>query len=238
MLASYEVTVRVTQALPSEWSLIIGDILTNLRAALDHALFSHATSRRRLTEDEEKRLQYPIVTERENWFGAAAVPATATTPRQPRIESKRDKLALFVNTKVLDVIEKSQPFNNKRMPAQSDPLAVLNSLVNHDKHREVRVVSWLNEEFTIRHSTWKVEEISAPQTEIVDGATIARVIVRRGISLPWQQANLRGGQFDVLTGYGPSIKAPDGSYLSARLAMNVMVKHVERTLHKLKRAIS
>jgi hypothetical protein len=37
------VTVTVTQApsIPDDWALITGDILTNVRAALDHAVFPH-----------------------------------------------------------------------------------------------------------------------------------------------------------------------------------------------------
>jgi hypothetical protein len=35
------VTLRLELRSPTEWSLIMGDILTNLRAALDHVVYGH-----------------------------------------------------------------------------------------------------------------------------------------------------------------------------------------------------
>ncbi len=235
-LARYEVRVSVRHKLPDDWGLIIGDALTNLRAALDYALFSHVVARRILTEKEESKLQYPITTDSSNWLGAPAVPATAAAPLQKKMESKRDKLAPLVSAKVLDVIEQSQPYNNTRYGPLADPLNVLNALVNRDKHRRIQLVEWVNQELTVRHSTFEVVETDVSQTVIADGAVIARVTVKRGIAFPWQSTALRGGTFDVLCAYGPMIQTPDGSYVSAKTVLRILARDVSKVLHNLKRA--
>ncbi|MHA3019673.1 hypothetical protein ACXPWS_05310 [Mycobacterium sp. BMJ-28] len=235
-LAEYEVKARVKSQVPDAWCLIIGDILTNLRAALDHALFSHVESRQTLTEKQESQLQYPVVIDAKNWFGAPAVPATATAPHIPKIESKRDKLAPFVSAKVLTAIEKTQPFSQSRVPPPHAPLALLTTLVNHDKHRRLHVVRWVNEEFIVRHSDWEVVEVKTDQTVLTDGAVMATVTVKRKIAFPWQRADLRGGMFDVMVGYGPAIRVPDGSLIPAGTICHYFIRDVERALHAVRRA--
>ena len=76
--------LKVKEEPSSEWGLIVGDILTNLRAALDHAVYGHAAARQQLTQAQERKLQFPILTNSDQWLGAAAVPATVTTPAKTR----------------------------------------------------------------------------------------------------------------------------------------------------------
>jgi len=237
-LARIAVTIQNKTATPSSWSLLVGDILTNLRAALDHALFGHASGRKTLTEDEERRLQYPIVIHRDNWFGAPAVPATATTPARKKIESKRDKLAPWVDADVLDAIELTQPFSIRKVnDPENESLAVLDSLVNRDKHREVRVVSYVSREFTVEHSTMKVEKVEPLNVVMVDGATVAHIDFERTLRMPWELSNWTGASFKVLNGYNPSIKVPStGDYVSVRWGMNRLVARVDETLKILKKA--
>lgn len=236
--ARIAVTIQNKTPTPSSWSLIVGDILTNLRAALDHALFGHASRRKTLTEDEERRLQYPIVTHRDNWFGAPAVPATATTARKKKIDSKRDKLKPWVDDDVLKAIEKTQPFSITKVSNPGlESLAVLDSLVNRDKHREVRVVSYVSREFTVEHSTVKVEKVELLKVVMVDRATVAYITVERTLRFPWETSEWTGGMFKVLNGYNPSIKVPaTGDYVSVRWAMNRLVERVDETLKILKKA--
>ncbi len=52
-----ECLARVKEELPTEWGLLVGDILTNLRAALDHALFGHITARH---PSREVSAEYPV----------------------------------------------------------------------------------------------------------------------------------------------------------------------------------
>jgi len=63
------VTISLKLEAPLRWSLIMGDILTNLRAALDHAVYGHADRRQQLNSAQRKVLKYPIFTERHDWDG-------------------------------------------------------------------------------------------------------------------------------------------------------------------------
>lgn len=53
--------VKVSHAppVPDSWPLITGDILTNVRAALDHAIYPHV--RATAPSSAPHRIQYPIV---------------------------------------------------------------------------------------------------------------------------------------------------------------------------------
>jgi hypothetical protein len=129
------VTLRLELRSPTEWSLIIGDILTNLRAALDHAVYGHATGRQTLNAKQRKDLYHPMLTVRKEWDGTPATTAPDGTITEAML-GVGDKLRDLVAPDVLRVIEKNQPFN-----ADGDPfwhgLAVLGGLVNRDKHRAV-----------------------------------------------------------------------------------------------------
>jgi hypothetical protein len=61
------VMVTVTQAppMPDDWALIAGDILTNVRAALDHAVFPHIRAKK--PDLDRKFIQYPIEDRKEQW---------------------------------------------------------------------------------------------------------------------------------------------------------------------------
>jgi len=143
-------TVHIKEEMPDTWGLIIGDVLTNLRAALDHAVFGHAAAKTQLTEAQEKKLQYPVLQDSDQWLGAPAVPATASSPRKPKVDSAKKKLDPFLHVDALDVIEQSQPCHS------ADPhrhwLTVLNALVNRDKHRALRTVAYVNDDFTVAYS--------------------------------------------------------------------------------------
>jgi hypothetical protein len=56
--ADIPVTVTVTEApaTPDSWALITGDILTNLRACLDHAVFPHIRAKKPDLDQESRRL--------------------------------------------------------------------------------------------------------------------------------------------------------------------------------------
>ena len=58
--SDFRVIVKVTEAppIPGTWALITGDILTNIRAALDHAVFPHVCATNPAVPSH--RIQYPI----------------------------------------------------------------------------------------------------------------------------------------------------------------------------------
>lgn len=158
--------------------------------------------------------------------------------RKKKIDSKRDKLKPWVDDDVLKAIEKTQPFSITKVSKPGlESLAVLDSLVNRDKHREVRVVSYVSREFTVEHSTVKVEKVEPLKVVMVDGATVAYITVERTLRFPWETSEWTGGMFKVLNGYNPSIKVPaTGDYVSVRWAMNRLVERVDETLKILKNA--
>ena len=107
----FRVNIKYEQ--PDDWGLIVGDILGNLRAALDHAVYRHAVARpgaagTPLTSKQERALQYPFVHAESEW---------------PNEKAKLAKF--FEDAKVIEEIEKTQPFQSPKpelafvRPAQS-----------------------------------------------------------------------------------------------------------------------
>jgi hypothetical protein len=114
---------EVTDAIPVPdlISLQAADLVGNLRAALDHSVFDHVVKEGisrglPLTAKQEKAVKFPIL-EKEAAIDSPGWYAPA----------------------VLAVLEKHQPFHQS--PAHDHPLARLNRLVNHDKHRVALVTS-------------------------------------------------------------------------------------------------
>jgi hypothetical protein len=234
MVITYRMQVK--EEPPSTWGLIVGDILTNLRASLDHAVYGHAAARNRLTEAQEKRLQFPILCDPDQWLGTPAIAATATTPAKDKVDSAHKKLKPFLDPAVLNVIEQSQPYHHT--PPGQDPLAVLNSLVNQDKHRTVRVVTYVRDEFDVEHADFEVVTIDAPPKPMTDGAIAAVLYVRRPLRRRGQEeARWHPGQFKVVNGYGERIDLPSAGFnADVRNTMSILVDRVEKVLTDLKRA--
>jgi hypothetical protein len=113
---------RVTKLPPIEpqWSLILGDFLTNARAALDHLAWQLVL---RDGGQPDRFTQFPI---RETLVNSKGNPAPA------RIESVTD-------SSVIRAIEAVQPYASQS-PTDS-PLFTLNELVNIDKHHLLLVVA-------------------------------------------------------------------------------------------------
>ena len=192
VIIRFRVSVKHEQ--PDDWGLIVGDILGNLRAALDHAVFGHAAARADaagtpLTSKQERALQYPFV---------------HTEPEWP---NEKAKLAPFMDATVLDEIEKTQPFRAQKPEWHS--FALLNRLVNEDKHRTVRVVTHVNEVFTVQPGTEAdIVSIEKAPREMVDGAVMAEATVRRPIRMPGSPPGDVRVQFNVQFGYTENIDLP------------------------------
>jgi hypothetical protein len=86
--------VHIKESPPQAWSLVLGDVLTNLRAALDHAIYGHAAARQLLTPEDQRRISYPIFLDQKKW---------------PRT---RQALERLINPAVMNFIESTQPFNH------------------------------------------------------------------------------------------------------------------------------
>jgi hypothetical protein len=101
---------------PTSISLVMGDVLTNLRAALDHIVYS--------LSDPAKRGD-------KSWF--------PITLGRHDFKSQAGACLRGVSAKPLAFIEAQQPYNRpKGASPGEEPLAVLNQLVNLDKHRYVQ----------------------------------------------------------------------------------------------------
>lgn len=223
VVAKFTVTVR--EEPPAWWGLAVGDILTNLRAALDHAVFGHAMANNTLTATQERVLNFPIVTSRDTWFG---VPATAGHKAKP---GARKQLEQLISQPVLDVIADNQPFHSQ--PPESHGLALLNASVNRDKHRTFTVVAYSNEQFEITEVGGVVERVMSESVPMIDGAVVASVVVR-----PDQSTN--PGRWHVMPlnvefGFIESIDLPTwGERRGVVQLMEGLVTGVEEVLDELK----
>lgn len=221
--------VKVAQPIPDEWPLIVGDVLTNLRAALDHALFGHVTARHPLTPQQERGLQFPILTNRDMWVGNPA----ATNPN--RQHGQRGELAVWCDPKVLDVIEDVQPFNAAN-PDQH-VLKILNELVNFDKHRSLRVVTYATHDLRVTRCPAKVVKTTTVRGEMVDGTMIGTVIMERPNFGPGASAHDRLLPLDVDIDYAEEIHLPvPGINHSLVTVIENVTSAVEKTLNTLRSA--
>lgn len=176
-LALLTLTLQKQQA-PEEWSLMMGDILTNLRAALDHAVYGHADRRQQLNSRQRKDLKYPIFTEEHDWIGAPEQFNPDGTVRKPARVGARDELGPLVDPAVLAVIETSQPFNAQNGPPTWHGLALLSGLVNRDKHRAVHEVPINIADLMLDGADVDVVSSDPAQT-LPDGAIRITAVVRR-----------------------------------------------------------
>lgn len=116
----------IREPLPSELPLIVGDVIHNVRSALDHLVYALSSPKAQRSD----RTQFPIFTDA----------AKFKTRGIPMIES--------IKGPERTLIENVQPFAATPVP-ENDPLAILNSLSNLDKHRlPVTTVAATKEEDT------------------------------------------------------------------------------------------
>jgi hypothetical protein len=149
--------LRVKVPYPERWSLLLGDALTNLRAALDHA-FWDAVIAHSGPPTRPNRVAFPITATAKSFRGVGDLKA-------------------LVAPQVWEVVEAMQPFHGGD-EAHTAPLEVLRWLSNVDKHRNVHVVGR-----TVFNTGPTLIKASTP-TEVVDesrheGATEDGTVVAR-----------------------------------------------------------
>jgi hypothetical protein len=158
--------LRIDKPYPERWSVLVGDAVTNLRAALDHALWAAAVTHSGPPSNPHA-VQFPIAPTRDKF-----------------VEPAR-RLSGTVSEAVWRIVEAVQPFHGGPA-AHTAPLEVLRWLSNVDKHRAVHIVGRVAVDMgpaIIRSAVpldvvdeWRLD---GPAT---DGAVIARLIVRRPAS--------------------------------------------------------
>ena len=131
---NYVVRVQTQQTPPESWGLDVGDFLNNARSTLDHLIYElsglPATAIR-----ERKRLQFPIFDYRER------------RGKRPGYVDTKDRYLNGLSPKDQALIERVQPYH-RGQDFSSDPLSLLASLNNPDKHQIVSVVDTKATAFT------------------------------------------------------------------------------------------
>ncbi|MFD3594290.1 hypothetical protein ACFWU5_16305 [Nocardia sp. NPDC058640] len=146
----FQIVVKSAHDQPDEWSTIVGDILTNLRAALDHAVFEHIRAKNPKLPQE--KIKFPIVDKR------------------AEMETK----ARWFDRPIYRAVNEVQPYRVQPKP-ELHPLAILRDLVNADKHRSVVVTNYSSVDMKI--TTEPVVEVlnvgAHPGVEMAVGAVVA-----------------------------------------------------------------
>lgn len=166
--SDFRVLVKVAEdapSVPESWALMAGDVLTNARAALDHAVFMHVRG---------------------------AAPTVRPWKIQHPIEDTQDKFearSSWFDAGVRQIVEDSQPY--KAEDPEQHPFRILRELVNVDKHRDLVLVNYSTDEFEIMPDEL-FELVSPPtvypQRAMAPGTVVARAhlrLVRRVVGDQW-----------------------------------------------------
>jgi hypothetical protein len=134
------IKLHLEPSIPDNWCSMVGDILSNLRASLDHIAWSLAMEQCRetgipLSEKQQRRVTFPIHLKR------------STKPYKIGVGlSLNDVKGFPENT--WDLIESFEPYNRINRP-KTELLGVLDYLVCKDKHR---IITPVKRQFTFRFS--------------------------------------------------------------------------------------
>jgi hypothetical protein len=108
----YVLYAIVREAPPRELAPVIGDVIHNIRSALDHLVYELAPPKSR----KSRKTQFPIFSD------------------EREFKEKSPEMLAGITGNERTLIERVQPYNAMN-PPRHDPLAILNKLSNLDKHR-------------------------------------------------------------------------------------------------------
>jgi len=230
---------NIRQDLPIDWPLIIGDALTNYRAALDYLTWQLTAIHPSPQRVKETLIQFPLIWE---W---------------PRHKTGQDRFiadlpnrlpGLDAASPYVKIIENHQPYQwaghdaslrdesvNDYFAAQvgrveRHPLALLDRLSNHDKHRQLQVV----EELPVHVSAEVVDYVDCEVLSMVPierkrldpGAEVLHVYVRRlNANKPTVKVSL---SLDIVPAFDASIAVHPA--LEIGLALEVIGREVRSVL--------
>lgn len=156
--SDFRVLVKVAEgapAVPESWALTAGDVLTNARAALDHAVYPHVSAT--APSVARWKIQHPIVD----------------------TEAAFEVKAGWFADGVRQIVEDSQPY--KASDPLGHPFRALRELVNIDKHRDLVLVNYATDELEIMPDDM-FELVSPPtvfkQRVMESGTVVARAHLR------------------------------------------------------------
>lgn len=212
-----ETIARVAPEPPAEdWGLMVGDVLTNLRGALDHALFGHIIARfPGLSDGQQKSIQLPVVDDSAKWPGYVSKYIDPVNP--------------WVAQPVWDEIEANQPMHADN--PREHQLHLLHKLVGLDKHRAIHVVAH-RAAASLDDTYQQLTELPNGGQPLVDGAVLARDRRLRPLRFQgprWEKG--RGG-----TAYLEYLDIPGYSHVQwgALATVQGLVDATGRFLHTLK----
>jgi hypothetical protein len=150
-----------------ELSLILGDLVHNLRGALDHAVFglSELLQERHLPDTEAKSVKFPIWVDPDDlWPGKK----TGAWPYPPSVR--------FLSERLQKWIDVEQPYRGPDETTRlNDPLAVLYAINNADKHRQLLLVGTLRPKMLVGVSREAVNAVHATPAVVENGSEVVRV---------------------------------------------------------------
>ena len=145
-------------------------------------------------------------------------------------------LAPLIDPAVLTAIEDSQPFKLQPDPKRH-ALALMNSLVNRDKHRTIRVVAYVSEGLTVTHTDLNIVRLDVNRQPMTDQAVVATATVRRPVRSPGAPPQDVPMAFHTQHEYIENIDLPTVGLQRPVLAlMGTFVDVVRDTLNSLKAA--
>jgi len=159
---------ELSEPIPQNWPLKVGDIVHNLRSALDHlvwAISSHDQNFASADESQKRRVQFPICINYGEYFG-----------RKPK-QGQRAKRCHFIEPLALAEIDALQPYllgSN----ATSHILAILNELSNHDKHHTIIAAPMIATMPYVR-----IQGVGGPLTQLATSDWRGPVAIRSGASI-------------------------------------------------------
>lgn len=131
----YVVLAEERLTLPDDLALLAGEVVYNLRSALDHAVC-------KLISKNRGQSQFPIFTDM----------CEFQVRGRPMIKG--------VPPAICTLIEERQPYKRMAQAPALDPLAILNSFSNRDKHRELATVAtaadftYIGHEIDVKITEW------------------------------------------------------------------------------------
>lgn len=122
-VSAYFVLTTPEPGLLPYWGGVIGDVVHNLRSALDHLAWQIVDANGGATGNDIKFPSSRTEHEYEEW-------------RRPRPDRKKRDPFVGVDCRAIKAIEEEQPYKRKNgQDPATHPLAVLNALWNRDKHK-------------------------------------------------------------------------------------------------------
>lgn len=157
--------LRVKKPYPERWSILLGDVVGDFRAALDHAMYD-AVLAHSGTPSRPEDVFFPIHTD------------------EKKFRKAQKKLASLVAPAVSELIDAVQPLHGTDR-AHTSPLETLRWLSNRDKHRQVQVIGRTAVDLasiTVQSETpLEIVHNWRREGEVQDGSVVGRLKFRRPV---------------------------------------------------------